>query len=142
MDADVADQNGVCRKRAVDLVGSPLRIDRARIVLEARCNMRVPFPAIAVDRGEPFRARGGNTAAVARVIELRHELADECAHVGHQSQRNRVVARDLIRIDVDVNEPGRRNGEGISGQPGARRAVSKRTPSASNTSACRAAWFA
>ena len=50
-------------------------------------------------------------------------LPQEGAHIGHQPERDRIVAADLLGIDVDVNEPGRRNGEGIAGNPRARRAV-------------------
>ena len=54
MHADVADQDGVVGQRAVDLVGGALRVDRRRVIGEARRDQRVPFLAIAGDRIEPL----------------------------------------------------------------------------------------
>ena len=50
-------------------------------------------------------------------------LAQEGAHIGHQAERDRIVAADFLGVDVDVNEPRRRNGEGIAGDPRTRGAV-------------------
>jgi len=122
VDADVAHQDGVLRQRAVDLVRGPLRMDRRRIIGKARRDERVPLLAIAVDGAEPVRACRRLAHVPARV-DFRQQLAQECAHVRHQPERHRIVAGNLIRIDVDVDEPGRRDREGIARQPGTRRAV-------------------
>ena len=50
-------------------------------------------------------------------------LPQEGAHVGHQAERDRIVAADLLGIDVDMDQPRRRNGEGVAGNPRARGAV-------------------
>ena len=84
----------------------------------------VPFLAIAVDGVEPFLSRrGARRQTSLRRVELGQHLAQERAHVRHQAERDRIVARDLVGIDVDVDELGRRDGERIAGQPRARGAV-------------------
>ena len=50
-------------------------------------------------------------------------LAQEGAHVGHQAERNRIVAADLLRIDIDVDQLRRRDGERVARDPRARGAV-------------------
>ena len=50
-------------------------------------------------------------------------LPQKGAHIRHQAERHRIVAPDFFRIDVDVNEPRRRDGEGIAGDPRTRRAI-------------------
>ena len=47
-------------------------------------------------------------------IEFGVDLTQECADVGHQAKRDRIIAADLFRIDVDVNEFCGRNVEGIA----------------------------
>lgn len=117
MHTDVADQNRVFRKRAVDLVRSALRIDRRGIVRESRRNEPVPLLAIAVDGLEPFLACIGALVEIAASIELREHLPQEGAHIRHQTERNRIIAADLLRIDVDVDQPCGRNSEGVAGNP-------------------------
>ena len=79
--------------------------------------------AIALDGVEPLRARGGRIADTVAGVELRQHLVQEGAHVRHQPERDRVIAGDLVGIDVDMDELGRRDGEGVAGQPRARGAV-------------------
>ena len=124
MHADVAHQDGVVRQRAVDLVGGALRVDRRAVVAEARCDERVPFACDSPRwrRAMLARARRASLSVLAR-IELRQHLAQERAHIRHQPERDRIVARDLVGIDVDMDELRRRNGEGVARQPRARRAV-------------------
>jgi hypothetical protein len=121
--ADIADENGIRREATVDLERGPLRIDRLAIVAEAGRDQPVPFLPIAVDRVQPFLPCVGALVQVPSAIELRMHLAKESAHVRHQPKRDRIIAADLLGIDVDVDKPGRRNGEGIPGNPGARGAI-------------------
>ena len=51
------------------------------------------------------------------------DLAQEGAHIGHQPERDRIIAADLLGIDIDMDELRRRDGEGIAGNPRARGAV-------------------
>ena len=51
------------------------------------------------------------------------ELPQEGTHIGHQPQCHRIVAADLLGIDVDMNELRRRDREGITGDPRTRRAI-------------------
>ena len=83
----------------------------------------VPFQAIAVDRHQPFLARVGALVEVGAAIELGENLAQERPYVSHQAERDRIIAADLLRIDVDMNELRRRNGEGIARNPGTGGAV-------------------
>ena len=82
----------------------------------------VPLALVALDRLEPAHARLGHVARLA-AVELGQHLAQEGAHVRHQAERHRVVAGDLLGIDVDVDQPGRRDRERVAGQPRARGAV-------------------
>ena len=50
-------------------------------------------------------------------VEFRQHLAQEGPHVRHQAERDRIVAADLLRIDVDVDELGRRDGERVARNP-------------------------
>jgi len=121
MHADVAHQNRILRQRGVDLVGRALRIDRRRIVGEAgRCEF-LPFAAVTVDGRKPLPAR--RIADNFPRLELGQNLPQERPHVSHQPERHRIVARDLLRVDVHVDQLGRRNGERIALNPGRRCAV-------------------
>ena len=51
------------------------------------------------------------------------DLLQEGADIRHQAERNGIIAADLFRIDVDMDQPRRRNGEGVAGNPGTRGAV-------------------
>ena len=55
--------------------------------------------------------------------DLGQHLAQERAHVRHQAERDRIVAADLLRVDVDMDQFGRRDGEGVAGDPRRRGAV-------------------
>ena len=105
-------------------------MDRRRVVDEARRDELVPFLPHAVDRGEP-RLRGivGSGEVLAR-SRSRPALPQERPHVGHQAERHRIVAADLLGIDVDMDQFGRRDGEGIAGIHDDDVRSSKRTPSA------------
>ena len=102
--ADVADQDRVVGQSALNLERRALRIDRLGVVGEARRDQLVPFLAVAVDLGEPLLAGLGLFGEVLAAIEFGEDLAQEGADVGHQAERDRIVAADLVRIDVDVNE--------------------------------------
>jgi hypothetical protein len=68
-------------------------------------------------------ARCGDLGDIAAAVKLAKELAEESSHVRHQPECDGIIAADLLRIDVDMDQPGRRDGEGIAGDPRARRAV-------------------
>src|SRR5262249_14575672 len=78
---------------------------------EARRDVCVPLAAMPIDGGQLFRARGGRIANAITAIELRQHLLEKGTHVGHQPERDRIIAGDLVGIDVDVDELGRWNGE-------------------------------
>ena len=113
------------RQTLVDFGGGALRIDRLAVVGKAGRDQLVPFLAIAVDHAKPFLAGIELLVDILAPVELGEHLAQEGAHVGHQAERNRIIAADLLRIDVDVNEFGRRNGEGVARNPRTRGAVVK-----------------
>ena len=123
MHADVADQDRVVGQPSSNLKRRALRIDRLGVVGEAGRDELVPFLAIAVDLREPLLARVELLVDVLAAVEFGEHLAQEGAHVGHQPERDRIIAADLVRIDVDMNELGRRNGEGVAGNPRTRGAV-------------------
>ncbi|OIQ63383.1 hypothetical protein GALL_550760 [mine drainage metagenome] len=125
MHADIADQNGILGQGLVDLGGRALRIDRRSVVRKAGSNELVPFLAIGVDLRQPFLAGIGAFGQVGAAVEFGVNLAQKSEYVGHQAERDRIIATDLLGVDVDVNEPGRRNGEGIAGNPGTGRAIVK-----------------
>ena len=56
-------------------------------------------------------AGGGSVAHVSAGIELRQQLAQERAHIRHQAESDGIIARDLVGIDIHMDELGRRNGE-------------------------------
>ena len=60
---------------------------------------------------------------VGAAIEFGVYLPQEGAHVGHQAERDRIIAADLLGIDVDMDQPRRRDGEGVAGDPRTRRAI-------------------
>ena len=121
VNADVAHQDRICRQRLVDLVGGALRMDRGCIVDEAGRDERVPLLAPAVDGVEPFRARCDAVSRTTTALELGQHLTQEGAHP--PSARATGYCGRSRRIDVDVDELGRRDRERIAGEPGARRAV-------------------
>src|SRR5947208_1128478 len=123
MHADVAHEDRVLGERAIYLVRGALRVDGRAFVLEARSDQRLPFLAVAHDGIEPLFARGSALAESLARVEFGEHLAQEGAYVRHQAERDRIVARDLLGIDVDVDELRRRDREGIAGEPGARRTV-------------------
>ena len=123
VDADVADEDGVLRQRPVDLARRPLRMDGRGVVVKAGRDEGVPFPPPAGDGGKPALARLGDRAGVRAAVELGVDLPQEGADIGHEAERHRIVARDLVRIDVDMDQLGRRDGEGVAGDPGAGGAV-------------------
>ena len=125
MDADVAHQNGVGGQRLIDLVRSALRVDRGAVVAPSRRDERIPLLAISVDRLEPLRAGSIAVAPISPGVELSEKLAQERAHVRHQAESDRVVAGDLVGIDVHMNKLGRGNGERVAREPRARCAVVK-----------------
>src|SRR5687768_10098727 len=98
-------------------MGRTLGMNRARIVEEPWGNELLPLLAIAVDPGKPFAPRSRRLLSGIAGVELGQKLAKERPHVRHQPERDRVVAPDLLRVDVDVNELGRRDGERVSGNP-------------------------
>ncbi len=83
----------------------------------------LPFPAIALDGCQPLPARGRNLGDVAAAVEFGQQLAQESAHVRHQPESDGIVSADLVRVDVDMDQPGRRDGEGVARDPRTRRAV-------------------
>ena len=110
------------------------------VVGKAGRDKLVPFLAIAVDLPRAIScARPRLPVGILAAVELGQHLAQEGAHVGHQPERDRIVAADLLRIDVDVDELRRRDGEGIArestnstcGRRSARRAPAARRPGAS-----------
>ena len=111
MDADVAHEDGIVRQSLVDLVRRALRVDRSTVVRSARRDKRIPLLAIAFDLVEPSSAGGDSVAHVSAGIELRQQLAQERAHIRHQAESDRIIARDLVGIDIHMDELGRRNGE-------------------------------
>jgi hypothetical protein len=117
MHADVAHQDGVLRKTAADLNGGTLRIDRLAVIAEAWGDQLVPFLSVAVDGLEPLPPRVGALAKIGPPVQFGVQLAQEGTHIGHQTERDRVVAANLLGIDVDMNEFGRGNGERIARNP-------------------------
>ncbi len=113
MHADVADEDRVLGQRPVDLVRGALRVDRGGVVDVAGRDFGLPFAPPAVDRGEPGLPRRRDARRVAR-LDLGEKLAQEGAHIGHQAERDRVVAGDLVGIDIDVDQLGRRDGERVA----------------------------
>ena len=103
--ADVADQDRILRQRLVDLERGALRIDRRGVVGKAGSDELVPFLAIGIDLRQPFLARIGAFGQIGAAVEFGMDLAQEGAHIGHQAERDRIVAADFLRIDVDMNEP-------------------------------------
>ena len=56
-------------------------------------------------------------------LELGEQLAQEGARVGQDAEIGRIVAAELGRIDVDMDQLGLREIPRIAGQPGRGRAV-------------------
>jgi hypothetical protein len=83
MHADVADQDGVLGKAAVDLKGRALRIDRFAVIAEAWGDELVPFLSVAVDCLEPFAPRVGARTEISAPVEFGVQLTQEGTHVGH-----------------------------------------------------------
>ena len=123
VDPDIAGQDRLLRQRPVDLVRRALRMDRRGIAREARRDEFFPFRAIAVDRTQPSGAGGRRFGLGFAGVELAQHLPQERAHVRHQAERHGIVAGNLLGIDVDVDELGRRDREGIARQPRARGTV-------------------
>ena len=142
MHADVADQDRILRQRLVDLERGALRIDRRGVVGKAGRDELVPLLAIGIDLRQPFLARVGLLGQIGAAIEFGVNLPQKGAHIGHQAERDRIVAADFLGIDVDMNQSCRRNGEGIAGIHELEVRSSKRMPIASSTSAWRVAWLA
>ena len=117
--ADVADEDGVLGQGLVDLDGGTLGIDWRGLVLHPRGDEGVPLGAIGIDLGQPLPARARRAGIVAAAIELSQELAQEGTHVGHQPERDRIVAADFLRVDIDMDELRRRDRERVALQPGA-----------------------
>ncbi len=51
------------------------------------------------------------------VLELGQKLAQEGARVGQDAEVGRIVAAELLRIDVDMDQLGVREVPRIAGQP-------------------------
>src|SRR5262245_42378818 len=121
--ADIADEDGVRRQRLVDLERRTLWIDRRGVVREARRNKTVPLLAVNVDLRQPLLPRVYPAVEIGAPIELGMDLAQEGADISHQAELDRIIPANLFRINVDMDELCRRNGEGVAGNPGAGGAV-------------------
>jgi hypothetical protein len=108
MHTDVAHQDGVLGKTAAYLKGRALRIDRPAVIAEAWGDQLVPFFSVAVDGLEPLVPRVGALAEIGPPVQFGVQLAQEGTHIGHQTERDRLVAANFLGIDVDVNEFGRK----------------------------------
>ena len=115
--ADIADQDRIFRQRLVDLERGALRVDRRGVVGKARRDEPVPLLAIGVDLRQPFVAGVGALGEIGAAVEFGMKLPQEGTHIGHQAERDRIIAADLFRVDIDMNELGGRNGEGIARDP-------------------------
>ena len=98
-------------------MGCALRMDRAGFIDEARCDEALPLSPVTGDGRQPFAAVRGNVGNVLATVEFAQNLPQEGADIGHQAERDRIVAADLVGIDVDMDELGRRDVEGIAGYP-------------------------
>ena len=121
--ADIADQDSILGQRLVDLECRALRVDRRGVVGKPGGDKLVPILAIGIDLLQPFLAGIGAFGEVDAAIQFGMNLPQEGTHIGHQAERHRIIAADFLRIDIDVNEFCRRNGEGIARDPRARGAI-------------------
>ena len=121
--ADIADEDRILRQRLVDFERGTLRIDRGGVVGKSGGDELVPLFPVAIDLRQPLFAGIGFFREVATAIEFGMHLPQEGVHIGHQPERDRIITADLFGIDVDMDQPRRRDGEGIARYPRARRAV-------------------
>ena len=97
---------------------------------------RLPF----LDLGVPGFER---IAALGRAaLQLGQQLAQEGARVGEDAEVGRIVAAELVRVDVDVDQLGVREIPRVAGIHDEAERSSKRAPMASTTSAWRPASLA
>ena len=121
MDARIEGQDRVVGQHALQRVDDVLGAQRGRDVGEMRPHEGFPLGLPAGDLGAPLRELRG--VEVALRFHRGQELRGEHLGVGDDAERRRIVAPELLRIDVDVQELRLREIPRIAGMPGRRRAV-------------------
>jgi hypothetical protein len=104
--AGIAGQDGVVRQHLLQRIHDVLRTQRRGELAEVRPHVRFPFRAPALDLGAPLGVlaldRGG--AALLAQAERVEELRGENLRVGDDAERRQVVAAELLRVEIDVDE--------------------------------------
>ena len=118
-DADVAADDAVRRQHRLAIGDHALRPHRRGVDIEIRPNECFPLGAPFRDVGEPFLGVGLG----ATPLQLGKKLAQEGARVGEDAEVRRIIAAELGRIDVDMDELCVRKIPRIAGHPRRRRAV-------------------
>ena len=108
--------------------GGALRVDGRRVVGHAGGDEFIPLGPVGLDLGKPFAVGLRRAGMMFPPVEFANDLAEKRPHIRHQAERHRIVAPDLLWIDVHMDEFRRRDREGIPWKPGARRPVIETYP--------------
>src|SRR4051812_1222046 len=100
--AAVADEPGVVRQGLVDLVREAQRVDRRRVLHEARQALLLQALLLGAQRLEPALA----LLALAAALRGLGDLAEDRARVADQAERDVAVLADRAVVHVDLDDLG------------------------------------
>src|SRR5690242_4602026 len=121
MYADVREHDPIVGQDLPEVADNPLRADRLRLRGAVFHDVVEPLLSPAVDPVPPFSSAVRGRALVCGV----EQLVEHHLRVAQESNADRIVAPDLVRVEVDVDQPRGRYRVGEAWQPAARRAVVK-----------------
>ena len=111
---NVGDQDGVGGQRVEQVLQDALRTQWKGIT---GSQLASPLPQVATDLRYLLAHAGSLTSFGSQGPGGRGERRHGRAHVGNDSDLDRVVAADLVRVDVDLDEAGRRDGPRLVWHP-------------------------
>ena len=116
---DIAADDGVRRQHRLAIGDHALRPHRRGMNIEIRPKECFPLGAPFGDVGEPFLVLDFGAAP----LQLGKKLAQEGARIGEDAKVRRIIAAELGRVDVDMDEFCVRKIPRIAGHPRRRRAI-------------------